>query len=204
MRTEMDRISMASLKGTPSQYVRLALAWLSKRYEKLTSRRGLAFLLPTFVALLAGSLLFSIPPVLRVPARLILPLLLNSLVISTLGDWVIGAFARRRGLGSLSTGGGGMGAVLGLMFTLNMLSILGIPEIASSQVSDMLILFAFMLVLAIFETALALGIMVAVSWITERLFKSYTLGFYGGFVAVMILELVLTILRQPAEMIGGI
>ena len=202
MRTEMDRISMASLKRGPNQYLRVALAWISERYEKLTSRRGLAFLLPGFVALLAFSILFSFPIQVRLPARLILPLLLNSLLISILCDWVIGALARRRGLGSLSTSGSGMGAILGLVFTLNLIGVLGVPEIAISQVSDMLSIFAFMLTLAIFETALALGIMVAIAWITESVFKSYTSGFYWSFVAIVILELILTILRQPAGIIG--
>ena len=37
----------------------------------------------------------------------------------------------------------------------------------------------------------------AIAWITDRLFKSYTTGFYWSFVTIVIFELVLTILRQP-------
>jgi len=202
MRSEIDRISMSSLTRSPNQALRVALAWITERYEKLTSRRGLAFLLPAFVALLAASVLFDIPSQFRLPARLILPLLLNSLLISILGDWVIRALARRRGLGSLSTSGSGMGAILGLAFTLNMISLLGVESIAIASLADTLSDFFALLTLSIFGTALALGIMLAIAWITERLFKSYTTGFYWSFVVIVIIELILTIIRQPQSLFG--
>jgi hypothetical protein len=44
--------------------------------------------------------------------------------------------------------------------------------------------------------------MLAIAWTTERLFKSYTTGFYWGFVAVVAIELVLTMLWQPCGLIG--
>jgi FtsH-binding integral membrane protein len=200
MRTEIDRISMVSLKQSPNQVLRIALAWISERYERLTSRRGLAFLLPAFVTLLTASILYTLPVHIRLPARVILPLLLNSLVISTLFDWVIRAFARRRGLGSLSTGGSGMGAVLGLIFTLNLIVVLGFDELSRSP--DILGDFFGMLTIAIFGTALALGIILAIASVTERLFKSYTSGFYWGFVVIVIIMLVLTILQQPQGLFG--
>jgi hypothetical protein len=200
MRAEIDRISMTSLRGGFNQYLRVVLAWITERYKRLTSRRGLVLLLPAFVALLAASILYAIPVQIRLPARVILPLLLNSLVISTLFDWVIRALARRRGLGSLSTSGTGMGAVLGLVFTLNLIRLLGIEEL--SQATDIVAWDAIMLMMAIFETALILGIMIAIAWITERLFESYTTGFYWSFVVIVIIELVLTILRQPSWLLA--
>jgi hypothetical protein len=200
MRTEIERISMTSLRKGPNQVLRVALAWITERYKGLTSRRGLVLLLPALVALLAASILYAIPVQIRLPARVILPLLLNSLVISTLFDWVIRALARRRGLGSLSTSGTGMGAVLGLVFTLNLIRLLGIGEL--SQATDIVAWDAIMLMMAIFETALILGIMIAIAWITERLFESYTTGFYWSFVAIVIIELILTILRQPSWLLA--
>jgi serine/threonine protein kinase len=203
MRAEIDRIAMASLRGGLNQVLRVALAWITERYKGLTSRRGLALLIPALMVLLASSLIYYFPRRVILPARLILPLLLNSLLISIVFDSVIRALARRRGLGSLSTSGGGMGAVLGLVFTLNSIIVIGISEIAIVLSGDIISDFALMLIVAIFETALALGIMIAIAWITERLFKSYTIGFYWGFVAIVIIMLVLTILGQPRGFLGS-
>ena len=208
MRAEIDRISMSSHRASPNQVLRVALAWITERYKGLTSRRGLALLIPAFMALLAASLIpfHSIPSEVRLPSRLILPLLLNSLLVGIFGDWVIRALARRRGLGSLSTSGAGIGFILGFVFTLNMIRLMGLYDtptsLAISTQAETLSTFASMLVIAIFETALAVGIMIAIAWITERLFKSYTTGFYWSFVAIVILELMLTILRQPRGLIG--
>ena len=199
MRTEIDRISMGSLRGNPNQVLRVALAWMSERYKKLTSGRGLAFFIAGLVALAALGIPLSFPVPVRLPARLLLMLILNSFLVSTLCDWVIRALARRRGLGSLSTSGKGMGAIFGLVLTIHLFSLLGLPELAEEIyiIDYVLILLAFV----IFVTALALGMIVAIAWITDRLFKSYTTGFYWSFVAVVLFELVLTILRQPADMI---
>lgn len=199
MRTEIDRISMSSLRGGVNQYLRIMLAWISERYKKLISGRGLTFLLLGMAVLLGLSLIRSVPIPVRSPARLILPLLLNSIVISILCDWVIRALARRRGLGSLSTSGSGMGAIFGLVLTFHLINIVGFKQVF--QTADMLGFTVAMLALTIFGTALFLAIILAVAWITDRLFKSYTSGFYWGFVAILVLELVLTILRQPANAI---
>ena len=209
MRTEIDRISMGSQRRSANQALRLALAWITERYHKLTSRKGLTLLIPTLMVLLAASLITlpSIPSEVKLPARMILPLLLNSLLVGTLSDWVIRALARRRGLGSLSSSGAGMGVVFGFVFTLNAIRLVGINDLPdslgiSTQI-DTVGTFAVMLVVSIFETALALGIMITIAWITERLFKSYTTGFYWTFVAIVILEIILTILREPQDLIGG-
>jgi serine/threonine protein kinase len=201
MGTEIDRISMGSLRGGLTQRLRVALAWISERYRKLTSGRGLVFFIAGLVALVALSLPLSLPVPVRLPARLLTPLLINSLVVSILCDWVIRALARRRGLGSLSTSGKGMGAILGLILTIHSFSVVrgGLPAIAQTiYFTESIISF---LIVAIFMAAFALGMIVAIAWITDRLFKSYTTGFYWGFVTIVIFELVLALLRQPADWI---
>lgn len=201
MRTEMDRITMGSLRGGLNQRLRVGLAWMSERYMKLTSRRGLVFLLPGLLALLILALIPSLPTAVWLSAGLILPVLLNSLVAGMVSDFLIRALARRRGLGSLITSGRGMGAILGMVLTLHTFSLVGVEQISqqiiASKIEDVII---GPLVFTVFGTLLALGMIVAVAWITERLFKSYTTGFYWSFVAIVIFELVLTILRQPANL----
>ena len=88
-----------------------------------------------------------------------------------------------------------MGAVLGLVFTLNLLSILGFNIVMTTD--QTLSLFGGMLVIVLFETAFGLGIILAIAWAAERMFKSYTIGFYWSFVAIVAIELVVTILGQP-------
>jgi len=199
MRDEIGRISLVLVKGQPNQYLRVGLAWLSKRYEQLTSRKWLAFLLLGLVALMALSVIPSLPMNVSLLARLLTPLLLNSLLVSILFDWIVRTIARRRGLGSLIASGGGMGAILGLMFTLHLIRILGPAEILKT--SQILSFFASILTFALFETALSLGIMLAVARGTERIFKSYTTGFYWSFVTIVVIELILTVLGQPAGLI---
>lgn len=198
MHTEINRITLSLVKGLPNQYLRVGLAWLSARYEQLTSRKWLAFLLSGLVVLLILSVIAPVSAV-RLLARLILPLLFNSLIVSIVFDWIVRTIARRRGLGSLIASGGGMGAILGLVFTLNLIAILGIEEIATNP--EIVSLFAGILTLVFFGTALGSGIMLAVAWGTERIFSSYTSGFYWSFVAIVVIEIVLTMLRQPASFI---
>lgn len=197
VRKEIDRITTTSLQGSINQVLRARLAWVSEHYRKLTSGRGLSGLLLALVASLALSLIPDTPTLIGLPARLILPLLLISFLVSILFDWLIRAFARRRGLGSLITSGRGMGAVLGLVFTINMLWVAGLERLA--QISDIPNAVAGMLAVAMFEAAFALVIILAVTWITERLFKSYTVGFYWSFLTIVIIWLVLTVFRQPAD-----
>lgn len=199
IRAEIDRISLSLSRGGINQYVRKTLAWISDRYRKLTSGRGLILLLSGLAILLALSLMTFVPVQGRLAARLLLPLLVNSLVISIFCDWVIRALARRRGLGSLSTSGRGIGVILGLVFTLHLISVLGLKEI--SLTPFVLTMIAFMLALATFGTALALGILAVIARITERLFKSYTMGFYWSFIAIVFFEFILIVLRQPSNLI---
>jgi serine/threonine protein kinase len=202
MRTEIDRITTPSFRGGLSQILRVGLVWVSDRYKNLTSGRGLAWFLPVLVALLVLSVLPNIPIPIQLPARLIAPLMLNSLVISVLFDWLIRAYARRRGLGSLITSGRGMGAVLGLLFTINLFRLLGLEDIATSLPIDMLADFPGTLTIVLFEAAFALAFILAFAWVTERLFKSYTAGFYLGFVIIVIFWTILTIIRQPQFLYG--
>lgn len=203
MRTEIDRITTGSIGGGFNQVLRVALAWVSNLYKQLTSGNRLVLLLPALLALLASSLISYLPRRIILSARLILPLLLDSLLVSIVLDWIIRALARRRGFGSLSTSGRGIGAILGLVFTLNSISLIGISKLPLLLPADILSDFAAMLFFAIFETMVALGIMLVIAWITERLFKSYTGGFYGAFVVIVIIEIILTIIGQPKALFGA-
>ena len=196
MRTEIDRISMGSLRRSPNQILRVALAWISERYKKLMSGRERSFFIAGLVALMALSLPLSFPVPVTLTARLLLLLLLHSFLVSLLGDWVIRTLARRRGLGSLATSGAGMGAILGLVSTLHMIRLLGFEEI---PVAPLLLLEAILLTFVVFEVAFDLGAILVVAWIVERLSKSYTSGFYWSFVAIVVIMIILTIFRQPAD-----
>jgi hypothetical protein len=197
MRMEMDRITTTSLSGNPTQILRISLAWLTDRYKWITSRKGLPFLLVGLLILLGLSLPISIPVALRLPARILVPMLVNSVLAGTLLDWVIRALARRRGIGSLSTSGGGIGSVYGWVLTVNLIRLVGVSDLSIYLMADTLSYFAGTLAMTTFETAFALGIMMITARFTERLFKSYTAGFYWSFVVIIILEIIMTILGQP-------
>ncbi len=199
MRKEIDRITNASITGSLNQYLRVALAWTTEQYKKLITRRGLVLYLGTLVVFLILSMIQALPYPVLVPARIITALLLNTFVLSILCDWVIRALARRRGLGSVSTSGRGMGAILGLVLTLHIVSSLGLREIYWA--SGIEAFYTAALAVVIFLAALALAFIVAVSWISDLLFKSYTTGFYWSFVVILIFEIILTIWGLPANMI---
>ncbi|HSM71566.1 MAG TPA: serine/threonine-protein kinase [Anaerolineales bacterium] len=199
MRMEMDRISMGSFGGGLTKLLRISLAWISERYKTFTSGRGLAFLLAGFALLLILSRL-PLTAQITLSVRLLLPLLLNSLVISILSDLVIRALARRRGLGSLISAGNGTGGILGLVITLHLFRMIeGLGNVLLAKYIE--VFFFIMLALAVFGTALALGIILAIAWGTERLVKSYATGFYWAFVAVLIIELILITLKIPMNVI---
>jgi serine/threonine protein kinase len=198
MQKEIDRIFTGTSSRGLNQGLRVALAWVSERVKKVTSGRGLALFIAGLVALVALSLPASLPVTVSLTARLLVPLLLNSFLISILCDWIIRAVARRRGLGSLATSGTGMGAILGFVFTLNLLVPMGSTVILTQGIASLEVI---LLTFAVLEVALSLGIILAIAWAVERLFKSYTSGFYWAFVIIVALEIVLTILRQPAGLL---
>ena len=198
MQKEIDRISMDSLKGGLNQRLRVGLAWISERYKKLTSGRGLALLIAGLVTFAALSLPLFLPVPIRLTARLLLLLLLDSFLVSILCDWIIRAVARRRGLGSLATSGTGMGAILGFVFTLNLLRAQGVIVILTQGIPALI---AILLTFTVLEVALSLGIIITIAWVVERLFKSYTSGFYWAFVTIVAIEIVLTILGKPAGLL---
>jgi hypothetical protein len=195
-----QEISRTRPESTINQNLRVGLAWLSERFKQFTSGIGLTFLLPGLAILLALSLISSVPDIVRLLTRLLMPLLLISLLISIVFNWIVHAIARRHELRSLTTNGRGMGAILGLVIMLNLISVFGPEEL--SQTPYALSTFFAMMVLAIFMTALAVGIMIAIAWISQQVFKSYTTGFYWSFVAIVIFVLILTILGQPADFIS--
>jgi hypothetical protein len=197
MLTQINRISLASLKGQPNYYLRAGLAWVSQRYEQLTSRKPIIFLL--LASLLGLSLLPSTSQGLSFLKFMPFPLLLNSLLVSILTNWAVRDVARQHGLGSLITSGRGMGAIFGLLFTLNLISILGLKEI--SQTTQILNTFVAMLAIVLFETAVGFVIILAVAWITKRFWMNYISGFYWSFVVIVMIWLLLTILGQPVGLI---
>jgi hypothetical protein len=195
MRKEIDRITMSSVTGSLNQFLRRALAWTSEQYKKLITKKGLFLFLAALVVFLILSMMQNLPFAILFPARLITALMLNSFVLSILCDWVIRALARRRGLGSLSTSGRGMGAILGIALTLHLVSTVGFKEIYwTSGIEGF---YTAGLAVIIFLAALSLAFIVAVSWISDLIFKSYTTGFYWSFVVVLILVTILAILGQP-------
>lgn len=200
MGAEINRISLASLEGNPNQYLRVGLARISKIYEQLATRNFLISIFVVLAGLVALSAIPSIPAVLSSPARVLMPLLLNSLLVSIPIDWSVRAVARSKGLGSLIASGRGMGAILGLVFALNLIFAFDYenyfidPEIGS--------LFASILALVLLETAVSLVIILGAARAAERLFKSYTSGFYWSFVAIVLIELLLTLLQQPSGIFG--
>ena len=195
MRAEIDRITMSSLRGDFNQRLRVGLAWISERYKKLRPGRGLAFLVVGWAALAALSALPFLPVLVKLTARVLPLLLLNSFLMSMPCDWAIRALARRRGLGSLATSGAGVGAILGLVSTLHLIRLLGFETILEKTVLALPGIEVVMLFFVFFEVALSLGVIFAVAWIAERLFKSYTSGFYWSFVAVVVIWIVVAILR---------
>ena len=93
-----------------------------------------------------------------------------------------------------------MGAIFGLIFTLNLLRLPGTADLINAP--DPFNIFAGMLAFTIFETALGWGIILVFARVIERIYKSYTTGFYWSFIAIVLIEIVLTILRQPAGWFG--
>ena len=95
-----------------------------------------------------------------------------------------------------------MGAILGLVFTLNLIRIVGFEVILKQPAENIPGMFGIMLTFAVFEMAFGLGIILTAAWVVERMFKSYTIGFYWSFVAIVAIWLVLTILGQPAGLLA--
>jgi len=207
-RARYERGELLLIQGQSNESLRAGLAQVSHFYEQLTSRKSLLFLLSGSSVLLVLSFILSIlsipiPSVLRLLPRLLGPLLLNSLLVSIQFDAVVRAMiARQRGLAPLITSAGGMGAILGLVFTLNLIRLLGFKDLLTISTADMLSDFAGMLALVLFEATLSMGIILVTTWVVERIFKRYTIGFYWSFVAIVIFELILTVLRQPVGLFG--
>jgi len=136
-------------------------------------------------------------------ARLLFPLLLYSVLVSTLFDWAARAVARQRGLGSLISSGRGMGATLGVMMTIFMIVDLGLGILVKESGADMLSDFGALLALVLFLSVVALAMILVTAQIAERWSQHYTIGFYWGFLALGLLMVVLTFLSWPCG-IGGV
>jgi hypothetical protein len=201
MRTEIDRITLATFGGWFGQYIRAGLAWISNLYEKLVAVRSRLVLIPFLIVLLAVSLIPAVPDGIAFTARIIFPILLNSILVSVLCDWAVRAIARRRGLGSLIRSGRGMGAVLGLIFTIFLVRDLGLPLIFQ-ETTEMAGNFGAMLALVLFLAAAALGLIMLAAHYAERWWHHYTLGFYWGFLAIVGLMFLATLAGWPCGLIG--
>lgn len=202
MRREIDRIALTSFGKWIGQYVRAGLVWVSHLYERLVTVKASLALILALIALLAVSLVPAIPAGIAFVARLLFPLLLNSVLVSILFDWAVRAIARRRGLGSLIASGRGMGAILGLVFTIFLIGDLGFEMISNEPNSELVADFGAMLAIVLFLAALALGIILLASRAAERWRQHYTIGFYWSFLALVALMLLLTLLGWPCGLIG--
>lgn len=223
--TEINRVILAAMRGRPAQYLRAGLAWVSRLYERIGMGKALWVTLPVLAVLLVISLMLSVPVPLSLATRILFPLLAFSLLVSVPVDWAVRAVARRRGLGSLIAGGRGMGAILGFLFTLDLISVVGFDYISMLTTKDLalckcseninkictacaleivpasswevLTFYAAVLALVLFLTAFSLGIILLAGHLTQRFWQRYPIGFYGSFVALVLVWLLLTILRQP-------
>jgi len=225
--TEINRITLASMGRRPNQYLRAGLARVSHLYERIGTGKALWVTLSVLIGLLVISMLPSLPEKVSLIIRILFPLLTYSLLVSIPMDWAVRAVARRRGLGSLIAGGRGMGAILGLVFTIDLISVLGSNEIIQASTQDVpicecakpicssceltvlpvspvdiLAIFASILAIVLFLTAISLGIVLLTGRVTERLWQHYTMGFYWSFVAIVLIWLVLAIFQQPEFIIG--
>jgi tetratricopeptide (TPR) repeat protein len=205
MGAEINRISLASLEGQPNQYLRVGLARVSQLYERFVSRNFLISIFIVLAGLVALSMFSLIPEVIRSTARVLLPLLLNSLLVSVVIDWAVWGVARSKGLGSLIASGRGMGAILGLIFSLNLISAFvsgfGLETYLIDDV-EIWSLFVAMTALVLLETAVSWGIILGTARVADHFFKSYISGFYWSFVAIVVIELLLTILGEPRGIFG--
>jgi eukaryotic-like serine/threonine-protein kinase len=200
MRREIDRIALTSFGRWIGQYVRAGLVWVSQIYERLVTGRSLLALPLVLIALLTVSLVATGGTAFA--ARLLFPLLLNSVLVSILFDWAVRAIARRRGLGSLITSGRGMGVVFGLVFTIFLIGDLSMRILSNESAADVLSDFGAMLALVLFLAALAVGIILMASRLAERWWQRYTIGFYWSFLALVAIMLLFTILGWPCGLIG--
>ena len=228
MGIEINRITLETMGGQPNQYLRLWLARVSHLYEHLGKGKSLFVVLPLLAVLLAIGLMTNLPEWITLAARILFPLLAYSLLISVPVEWAVREVARRRGLGSLISGGRGMGAILGFVFTLDLISVLGMKTISQFSIrdtstckcvpegvcsscewkllpaspEDLISMYASMLALVLFFTAMAIGIILLFGRIAERRWRDYTMGFYWSFVAIVVLFLILTILGQPERILS--
>jgi len=204
MRQEIDRIALTSFGRWIGQYVRAGLVWISHAYERMVTGKSTRVLLPVLAVLLTLGLTSATPRGIALAARVLFPLLVNSVLVSILFDWAVRATARRRGLGSLITSGRGMGASFGLLFTTFLIQDLSLKLLAEDSAADALADFSVMLGIVLLLAALALGIISLTSQTAERWLKHYTIGFYLSFLALVSLILLLTILGRPCGLIGPV
>lgn len=204
MRQELQRIAAADHPGGFSQTVRWMLSRVSQGMQGLllTPTRRLTLLALVLAALSAELWLDWAPG--RAVTRLLVLLAVTCLPAGFVCDWRVRDIARRMGYGSLIHSGRGMGAVLGALATIWLMTVLtvfgepmGIGEPTPLQfftaylVTPMLVFAVIYLMLA---TTHGLG------QLSEQRWRRYTVGFYAGFLLWCLLFVLLIVLQVPSPM----
>lgn len=206
MKLENHRISLSTDYRRFSQYTRIFLAWLSKIYANLLSRRAR---LPTFAVILILSFLgianLGLNGGINSTVRVLGLLLVNSLVLSAVCYYVIREVARVRGLGSLIYSGRGIGASMGLLLAAYIIRATdwggtgGLPGMRGDYFIGYLLNLLTLSFLIVGAVLLAMNL---AGWVAEKRWRHYTLGFYAGFLAAFALLLLLFWLGPPPYMIS--
>ncbi len=223
---EINRIILISMGRDPNQYIRAGLAYVSRLFERIAMGKSLFILLPVLAVTLAASLILGMPSGISLAARILFPLLSFSILVSVPIDLVVRGIARWRGLGSLITGGRGMGAIMGLVFTLDLISVMGNDNILrlttqynfcmcvdtacsaceltiiEASPFEVLGFFATVLALVLFFTGVSMGIILLAGLVAESRWRHFTRGFYWSFVVIIIFWLLMAIFHQPAGLIS--
>jgi len=205
MKLETHRISLSTEYRRFSQYTRIALARLSDLYAAFLSRKGSWFTFGVvLILLILGATNTGLSGWLNYGIRALGLFIVDSLVMSALGYYVVRELGRVRGLGSLINSGRGIGASLGLLLTAYLIRATKWGD--SGGLSAMLgVDFVGYLLNCLTQGFLMAGGALLVfhlaGWIFEKRWKHYTLGFYAGFLGIFTFLILLVLLGPPPYMI---
>jgi serine/threonine protein kinase len=206
---EIRRILLSTDYRNINQYIRIALAGFSNLYANFFTRKGGLSVIGMILVLLVASvfnwrlLLGSsniLVYVINTVARFLSLVMINSLVASALGYYVVRELARERGLGSMIRSGRGIGAILGLLISTFFISSTkwggsgGFPEMLGEDFVSFIVACTALSILA---TAVALGLIQLSGWLLEKRRRHYTAGFYIGYLILCFLILLVILLGPP-------
>lgn len=203
MRKELQRISLASLRGWPGQYLRLALSHLSDLYAGLFTWQGSIVVLVLLAIILAIEFInVGFTAGLRGMTRFAWLLLVTSPATGALGYYVVRETARQQGLGSLISNGRGIGASLGWLFTLHLFRVTDFEGSSLGGVErTMFGAYTFVnFLISVAMTLVSLGLIHYSARATEKWRRHYTLGFYLGLGILSLFVVLLSLLRVPFGM----